>query len=132
VAATRARAHLPRARAGRTGVRYSAVMRDLGTPADRFRKAVNSGSLPIAEAALREMGTSAGDAEVLELVGLMARAGDARYERAAARWVARICDAQDLSVQETRTLLAIVALLPQTPELIATLRRRVSDPRRPQ
>lgn len=97
-------------------------MRDLGTPRDRFRRAVNAGSLPIAEAALREMG-AAGLPESLEIVALMAKTSDPRYERAAARWVALLAQDQDLPQAQVRQALAMVELLPHAPALLDNLRR---------
>jgi hypothetical protein len=59
-----------------------------GHPHARFRRALASGNLLIAEAAARELQTI-GLADALELC-LLYRYEPARYERAAARWIARL------------------------------------------
>lgn len=101
--------------------RYDRPVRDLGTPGDRLRRAVNSGSLPIAEAALREIGKPS-LTESLEIVGLMAATRDDRFPRAAARWAALLADDRDLGTDGTRKILSMLELLPETPALLDRLR----------
>jgi hypothetical protein len=59
-----------------------------GHPYARFRRALSTGNVLIAEAAARDLQTI-GLADALELC-LLYRAEPERYERAAARWISRL------------------------------------------
>jgi hypothetical protein len=63
-------------------------MTSQGHPYARFRRALESGSAQQAEAAARELG-QIGLRDALDLV-LLYRDDPERYERAAARWIARL------------------------------------------
>lgn len=59
------------------------------SPLPRFRRAVEVGSVLQAEAAARELG-SLSDEDALRFLLLLHRVGDARYERAAVRFLGRV------------------------------------------
>jgi hypothetical protein len=63
-------------------------MTSQGHPYARFRRALATGNARVAEAAARDL-QHVGLADALELV-LLYRDDPARYERAAARWIARL------------------------------------------
>ena len=64
------------------------VLGPTASPLARLRRALERGSLLQAEAAARELGRI-DDEDALALLLLLRREGDARYERAALRWLGR-------------------------------------------
>jgi hypothetical protein len=74
-------------------------MTSQGHPYARFRRALATGTPVIADAAARELSTVS-LADALELC-LLYRAEPARYERASARWIARlIAERPDIRLAE--------------------------------
>jgi hypothetical protein len=68
-------------------------MRSMGatsSPAVRLRRALDAGSLTLAEATARESQRIELD-DALGICLLMGASGDARFERAAVRWAGRLC-----------------------------------------
>jgi hypothetical protein len=83
-----------------------------GSPLTRYRRAVESRSLILAELAAREAKfLSLPDA--LGLLSLYASGGDAKYERASARWLARLgLERPELGLVELQLAAAALAALP--------------------
>lgn len=85
--------------------------------AQRMRRALRSDNLAIVEATARQVASVSLDDALLILV-LMARRGDERYERAAARWAARVTAERGLGLSESRRVLALVDVLPEAPDAV--------------
>ena len=81
-----------------------------GSPATRFRRAIDRKSLLNAELAAREMGHLVLE-DALSLVLLYAAADDPRFDRAATRWVGRFCVEEKPSLLELQAVVAALALL---------------------
>ena len=62
--------------------------------------------------------------DALEILVLMARAGDPRFDRAAARWVGRLLAEQPLGLADGRWALTLVERLPDDAEPLRLLARR--------
>jgi hypothetical protein len=77
-------------------------------PQVRLRHALDQGNVFLAELAAREMPRLSLQ-DSLGLVVLYARAGDAKFERASARWLSRVIEERSLSTQQVA--LAAIALL---------------------
>lgn len=88
-----------------------------GSPATRYRRAIETRSLFLAELAAREMGTlSLPDA--LGLVTLYAEYEPAKFERAALRWLERLLvERDDLTLGEVQLACAALAQLPARPKV---------------
>jgi hypothetical protein len=65
-----------------------------GHPRAVFRRAIEHGNLPLAEATARDMG-HVSLAEALDLTALIAQKASHRHQRAAARWLLRYLEADD-------------------------------------
>lgn len=89
-----------------------------GSPYTRFERAVRSGNLDVTMTALAEL-PKVGLDDALDVLTLMARAEDARYERFAARFCARLATEQRLDLESTRRILALIEVLPLAPEPVA-------------
>jgi len=81
-----------------------------GSPLTRFRRAVERKSLLNAELAAREMGQLNLE-DALSLVFLYAGADDPRFDRAATRWIARLCVEDKPSLSELQAAVCALALL---------------------
>jgi hypothetical protein len=81
-----------------------------GSPASRFRRAVERRSLLNAELAARELGQLNLD-DALSLVLLYAAADDPRFDRAATRWIARFCVEGRPSLSELQAAVSALALV---------------------
>ncbi len=97
------------------------------SPAVRLRRALDAGSLTLAEAAARECrGVELEDA--LGICLLLGASRDARFERAAVRWAGRLCTAHpEVGFADARFLLALGHLavhqagpLPKAPECLVS------------
>lgn len=93
-----------------TGSWEHAFVTAQGSAATRFRRAVERKSLLNAELAAREMGHLTLE-DALSLVLLYAAADDPRFERAAARWLGRLCVEEQPSLSELQAAVAALALL---------------------
>jgi hypothetical protein len=61
----------------------------------------------------------------LEILSMMAEAGDGRFERAAARWVGRLLtETPPLTLKEARWVIAMVEQLPRCRESLDRFARR--------
>ena len=87
-----------------------------GSPRTRFARAVEKGSLRLAELAALEMRGGLTLEEALDLVCLYAREPSPRYERAAVRFLARLADEHSgLRLSELQLAAATLADLPNRP-----------------
>jgi hypothetical protein len=89
-----------------------------------FRRALLGGNLTIIQAAAAELGEVQLE-DALRILVVMAKTQDARYGRAAARWAARATAERRLDVAESRRLLALVEVLPDAPDAIEPVLRRI-------
>ena len=87
-----------------------------GSPRTRFARAVDKGSLRLAELAAVELKGRLTLDEALALVCLYAREPSPRYERAAVRFLARLADEQPgVRLSELQLAVALLAELPHFP-----------------
>jgi hypothetical protein len=88
-----------------------------GSPRTRFNRAIEKGSLRLAELAAFELRGRLTLDEALALVCLYAREPSSpRYERAAVRFLARLADEQPgISLSEIQLAAAVLAELPHRP-----------------
>jgi hypothetical protein len=77
-----------------------------GSPYARFRRALAQGSLPLVKAAAAELPRVDLD-DALEVCLLMARDDHPAFERAAVRWVARLCLERRVDIHDARCALAL-------------------------
>jgi len=83
----------------------------------RMRRALLSDNLAIIEATARQV-QRVGLDDALSILVLLAKTGDPRYERAAARWAARVASEKRLGLAESRRVLALVDVLPEAPAAV--------------
>src|SRR4051812_49216676 len=74
-------------------------MGDAGSAHARFRRALLTKNMTLIDAAARELGHVALD-DALRVLTVMAEKQDARYERAAARWSARLAAERQLGLDD--------------------------------
>lgn len=86
-----------------------------GTPLTRFRRAIESRSILLAELAAREGGRLPLHDSVA-LVALYARLDDAKFERAAVRWLARYALERRPTLGELQLAPGALATLTEAPE----------------
>jgi hypothetical protein len=93
-----------------------------GGPYQRFRRALAIGRLPLVLAAAAELPRlDVGDA--LEVLLLIADQDEARYPRAAARWLGRLAlERPGVTLAQVRLAAGACELLPERPEVVAILR----------
>lgn len=94
-----------------------------GSPYPRFRRALTTGRLSVVLAAAAELPRLALD-DALEVLVLMAREHDPRFDRAAARWVGLLLTEQRLGLADARFALALVERLPAGVEALREMARR--------
>jgi hypothetical protein len=83
-----------------------------GSPLTRYRRAIERRSLLLAELAAREM-SHVPLRDALGLLALYAAGADSKYERASARWLARLTlEKPELTLTEVRFAAAALAALP--------------------
>jgi hypothetical protein len=85
-----------------------------GSPYARFRRALDQGRLHLVITAAAELPRVDLD-DALEVCVLMSRDAHPAYERAAIRWVARLCLERTVSIHEVRCALALFETLPSDP-----------------
>lgn len=88
----------------------------------RFRRALLTKNLTLIEAAAAELGHVGLD-DALRMLVVMAEQRDARFERAAARFAARVTLERRLEPAEAHRVLALAQTLPAAPEAAAGLLR---------
>ena len=94
-----------------------------GSPHARFRRSLETGRLSIVLMAAAEMPRLELD-DALEVLVLMAREGDPRFDRAAARWVGRLLAERPLRLADARFALVLVERLPAGRETLQRFARR--------
>lgn len=97
---------------------YDAAMTSQGSAYTRFQRALAGRDLEVVIPALAEL-PSVGLADALDVLELMAEKQDARYDRAAAKFCARLTTERRLSVEESRRVLALVEVLPLAPQPVS-------------
>jgi hypothetical protein len=85
-----------------------------GSPYARFRRALDLGRLPLVYAAAAELPRVELE-DALEVCVLMARDGHPAFERAAVRWVARLCLEKRVGIHDARCALALFETLAEDP-----------------
>lgn len=94
-----------------------------GSPATRYRRAVETRSVFLAELAAREMGHVPLD-DAVDLLLLYAEREPAKLERAATRWLQRlVAEREDLTLGDVQLAAAALAQLPSHPEAQDVLRQ---------
>jgi hypothetical protein len=88
----------------------------------RFRRALLTKNLNLIDAAAREL-RDVGLEDALRILIVLAEKRDVRFERAAARFAARVMSEQRLDLAEARYVLALAEALPRSPDSIAVLLR---------
>jgi hypothetical protein len=97
-----------------------------GSPLTRYRRAVELRSLLLAELAAREM-SHVPLRDALGLLALYAAAGDTKYERASARWLARLTlEKPELTIVEAQFAAAALAALARHEETAMQVRIALS------
>lgn len=89
-----------------------------GSEYTAFRRAIETGDLELVVPALAAL-PHVELLDVLEVLELMARCGDARFDRSAARFCARLATERRLTVEESRRALALAEVMPLAPQPIA-------------
>ena len=85
-----------------------------GSAYARFRRALDQGRLHLVVTAAAELPRIELD-DALEVCMLMSRDSHPAYERAAVRWIARLCLERPVSIHEVRCALALFETLPTDP-----------------
>lgn len=98
-------------------------MGDAGSPTGRFQRALQTGNLLLIESAAADV-PRVSLADSLTIVRLMGEKADPRYDKAASRWLARLCSERRLSLEEVRRVGALLDALPAAPEAVAATLRR--------
>jgi hypothetical protein len=95
-----------------------------GSPYAEFRRSLETRELSIVLPAAAGLDwINLGDS--LEILVLMAQAGDPRFERSAARWIGRLLtETPPMTLKEARWAIAMVEQLPRCRESLQHLARR--------
>ena len=88
----------------------------------RFRRALLTKNVSLIEAAAREL-QHVGLDDALRVLVVFAERHEARYERAAVRFVARVMLERRLNLAEARYVLALTEALQRSPDAVALLLR---------
>jgi hypothetical protein len=99
-----------------------------GSPYSRFRRALRSGNLFLIQTTAADL-PQVDLADALSICLLMGDQADARFDRAATRWLARlVCERPAVGLEELRTALTALEALPYNPlaarEVLADICRR--------
>jgi hypothetical protein len=100
-------------------MRHTFVMSD-GHAHSRFRRALLTKNVNLIDAAAPELQHVALD-DALRILVVLAERHDERFERAAARFAARVTTERRLSLAEARYVLALAEALPRSPDALALL-----------
>ena len=93
-----------------------------GHPYARFRRALLTKNVNLIDAAAREL-QHVSLADALRILVVLAERRDKRYERAAARFAARVTTERRLSLADARYVMALAEALPRSPDALALLLR---------
>jgi hypothetical protein len=88
----------------------------------RFRRALLTKNVNLIDAAARDLQHIALD-DALRILVVLAERRDERYERAAARFAARVTTERRLSLADARYVMALAEALPRSPDALALLLR---------
>ena len=95
-----------------------------GSPYAYFRRTLETRNLAIVLPAAAEL-AHIGLSDALAILELMARDGDPRFEKAAARWIGRLLtETPPMTLKEARWAIAMVEQLPRCRESLHRLARR--------
>ena len=94
-----------------------------GSAYSRFQRALSTDNLQLIEAAAAELPRVSLE-DALAILIVLAQAGDARFERAAARWVGRLLPETPAALSDARFALALVERLPSCRDALHGLARR--------
>ena len=94
-----------------------------GSPYSRFRRALETGRLQVVLGAAAELPPLRLD-DALEVLILMAREDDPRFDRAATRWVGRLLAENPLGLRDARYAITLVERLPECREALHRLAQR--------
>lgn len=97
---------------------YDAAMTSQGSPYSRFQRALRTTDLDVIVPALAEL-PHVSLVDALDVLEVMATKHDNRYDRAAAKFGARLTTEQRLTVEESRRVLALVEVMPLAPEPVS-------------
>ena len=109
-------------RATRCGLCEHVFVTSQGHAHARFRRALLTKNVMLISAAAADLQHVELD-DALRVLLVLAEKGDARYERAAARFAARVTHERRLELAEARYVLALAEALPRSPDSIAELLR---------
>ena len=99
-------------------------MTSSGSPYSRFQRALATGNLNVIRAAAAEL-PRIGIAEAAAILLVILRAEPEQYERAAVRWLGRLClDRQRVGLADLSRAAAALVALPERP---GTARRQLAD-----
>jgi hypothetical protein len=101
-------------------------MTSQGHPYRRFRRALLTKNLQLIEAAATELPTVRLD-DALRVHVVMAEKRDRRFEKAAARFAARVVLERSLGPSEAHRVLALAESLPHSPDAVSALLRPFCD-----
>jgi hypothetical protein len=91
-------------------------MTSQGSPYARFQRAPRIGRLPLVRAAAAEL-PQVGLEDALQIVWLIERQDSERYERAAVRWLARLClEAPTVGIMDLREGMLAFEAAPANPD----------------
>jgi hypothetical protein len=95
-----------------------------GSPYARFQRSLQTRKLSVVLTAAAELQSIQLD-DALEILILMAREKDPRFDRAAARWVGRVLvETPPMTLKEARWVIAMVEQLPRCRESLHRYARR--------
>lgn len=95
-----------------------------GSPYAYFRRTLERGRLPAVLAAAAELEHVRLE-DALDILAMLARDDDPRFERAAARWIGRLLtETPPMTLTEVRWAVALVERLPECREPLRRLARR--------
>ena len=86
----------------------------------RFRRALLTKNVRLIDAAARELAQISLD-DALRILVVLAEKRDQRFERAAARFAARVTTERRLDLADARYVLALAEALPRSPDAVALL-----------
>jgi hypothetical protein len=86
----------------------------------RFRRALLTKNVTLIDTAVRELQQVSLD-DALRILVVLAEKRDPRYQRAAARFAARVTTERSLDLADARYVLALAEALPRSPDAIALL-----------
>jgi hypothetical protein len=112
----------PRARGQASQACEHAFVTSQGHAYSRFRRALLTKNVRLVDAAAREL-QHVDLEDVLRTLVVLAEKRDDRFERAAARFAARVTTERRLGLAESRYVLALAEALPRSPDSVALLLR---------